>query len=124
MHYGDEPPDRQVQRAKQEILRTTSTCLDNDYKKIPAYLQRLHESNPETISGNLITELKLVRGRFQRCFIMPGTAAYAGALRFIALDGTHIKNAFGGVLLTATMRDNDGGVLLITWAIVESENEE
>lgn len=65
-----------------------------------------------------------MRGRFQRYFIMPGTAAYAGALRFIALDSTYIKNAFKGVLLTATMRDNDSGVLLITWAIIESENEE
>jgi hypothetical protein len=38
-----------------------------------------------------------------------------------ALDGTHLKSGFGGILVTASMIDCNMGILLLAFAIVESE---
>jgi hypothetical protein len=39
----------------------------------------------------------------------------------IALDGTHLKSGFGCILVTASMIDCNMGILLLAFAIVESE---
>jgi hypothetical protein len=41
---------------------------------------------------------------------------------FIALDGTFLINCFRKTLLTATSRTANGKIILLAWAIVESEN--
>jgi hypothetical protein len=41
---------------------------------------------------------------------------------FIALDGTFLINCFKKTLLTATGRTANGKIILLAWAVVESEN--
>ena len=96
--------------------------MNNDYRKIPAYLARLLEANPAKMCGETIAEYQLDKGHLQRVFICPGTGASGNALRFMAMDGTYCRNCYHLTLLTASMRDNDGGIFLVAWGVVESEN--
>ena len=122
LHHGVEVPDKQITRARQELLAATVEAMNSDYKKIPAYLRRLVEVNPPTESGETIVDVQYQQGHLHRVFVHPGVGAQGNALPFMALDGTYARNCFHSTLLTATFRDNNGGIFLHSWAIVESEN--
>ena len=79
-------------------------------------------ANPPNISGETIVDTQYDNGRTHGVFVCPGVGAHGNALPFLALDGTYVRNCFHSTLLTATCRDNNGGIFLLAWAIVESEN--
>ena len=122
LKHAVDVPDKQIQRARKELLAETANTMSTDFRKVPAYLKRLLEANPETESGVTVAEYQLDQEHFHRVFVCPGTGAYAMALNFMALDGTYCRNCYHLTLLTASMRDNDGGIFLIAWSVVESEN--
>jgi hypothetical protein len=115
----------QCRRVKAALLQISSDQSKEDYSKLPAYLERLKEANKsEDDPEGPITDLIIEDGIFKRIFIGPHTSeqAFAMSVPFIALDGTFLVNCFKKTLLTATGRTANGKIILLAWAIVESEN--
>ena len=107
LHHGVEVPNKQLTRAKREILAATVEGINSDFKKILAYLDHLVAANPPTISGDTVVDIQYDNRRIHRVFVCPGVGAHGNALPFLALDGTYVRNCFHSTLLTATGRDNN-----------------
>ena len=91
---------------------------DASFDKLPGLFQALREQNPGTVA-EIVTE----RDRFVMAFLCPGPCAQAWrhCPKIIALDGTHGKSAFKGVLLVATALDGAGQIFPIAIGFAPSE---
>ncbi|KAL4325824.1 hypothetical protein GQ457_11G025620 [Hibiscus cannabinus] len=91
------------------------------YSKIYDYLAEIRTSNPGST-----TILHLDNRLFQRMYICLQACkqGFKAACRpIICLDGCHIKNYYGGFLLSAVGVDGNDSLYPICWAVVEAENE-
>lgn len=57
LHHGVKVPDKQLTRAQKKILAATEKAMNNNYKKIPAYLKRLVAANSLTMSGKTVVNI-------------------------------------------------------------------
>ena len=91
---------------------------DASFDKLQGLFQALREQNPGTVAEILIEE-----GRFVMAFLCPGPCARAWSHcpKIIALDGTHGKSSYNGVLLVATALDGAGEIFPIAVGFVPSE---
>ncbi|XP_058739575.1 uncharacterized protein LOC131611665 [Vicia villosa] len=65
--------------------------------------------------------------RFERCYMcFDGTkkALKVGCRPFIGLDGCHLKNKYGGILLIAVSRDANDQYLPLAFGVVETETRD
>lgn len=93
-----------------------------EFTKLPAYLQRLRDVNPNV---NIHLSIHPETRKFQRVFICPGESrdSFRHCRHFIAVDGTFLKSKFRQTLLLAVTINANGHNLLLAWAIVEGESE-
>ena len=63
--------------------------------------------------------------RFKRIFICPSPSrqSFQFCREIVALDGTFIKSCFIQTLLLAVSIDANNEIVLLAWAVVESEND-
>jgi hypothetical protein len=63
---------------------------------------------------------------FQRIFVCPpgSVSRYQRSLKLAALDGTFTMSKFRQTLLFAATLDAKHEIILLVWALVESENED
>jgi len=124
IHCNATIPDRQIQRARAEIVGLIQKEMAHDYNKIPDYFARLKANqayqadyDEENIApgGPYTDTLYEDDGTFKRAFMMPMTKAYGGALPFVAFDGTYVRNCYHQTLLTATGRDGNKQIFLYAW---------
>ncbi|KAK8691671.1 hypothetical protein V6N13_075171 [Hibiscus sabdariffa] len=108
-------------RAKNCALETVIGNHKAQYSKIYDYLAEIRTSNPGST-----TILHLDNRLFQRMYICLQACkqGFKAACRpIICLDGCHIKNYYGGFLLSAVGVDGNDSLYPICWAVVEAENE-
>jgi hypothetical protein len=110
-----------ARRVKHLLLRRTVADRAKQYQQLPAYVERLCQSNPGT-TYTLVTDP--VTHRFQRIFICPITShlAFRHIRGLVAVDGTFMKGSFVQTLLAVAL-DAENQILVLAWALVEGENE-
>ena len=115
--------DYQVALLARNALATDSLETHRQsFQQLPGFLHAIQETNPNTY-----TDLMLINtNRFHRLFICPTVSrtSFTFCRKFVAIDGTFLKGRFIQTLLLATTIDANHNILLLAWAIVESENIE
>ena len=94
--------------------------------KLNNYIEQLMARNPETIIKLQYHDRQSLDDPpiFKRLFIMFSAMKMGfiqGCKPFLGLDGTHLKGAFGGVLLVAIALDGNRGMIPVVFAIMESD---
>ncbi|KAL3655614.1 hypothetical protein CASFOL_000010 [Castilleja foliolosa] len=110
-------------RAKEKAINSVMGTPNESFAKLPAYLHRLKEVNPGTITHIESAE----DGHFRYCFMSLGASirGFLGNIRpVIAIDGTFLRGKYGGTLLLATAMDGNKQIYPIAFGIVDSENNE
>lgn len=116
------------QAAHEALSALTNNALDyeqNSYHRLPAYVYKLREGKPDAyVNLQSINDEGITR--FQRIFNPPHQTRFSfqHCRRFIAVDGTFCKSRFVQSLLAAVTIEADGHILVLAWAVVESENQE
>ena len=93
--------------------------MNNDYKKISTYIERLLKINSLTDDDEIVDEIQyintLLDRHFQRVFISFDTSAFhfERTLSFVAIDEIYVKNCYAMTLLVAIARDNNEEIFLI-----------
>lgn len=109
-------------RAKEKALESLRGKASDSYRMIPSFMYILTVTNP----GSYV-EVKTLEedDSFQYAYM----AVYASIQGWkqcrpvIVVDGTFLKAAYKGTLLTATTEDAGGKIFPLAFAIVDSEND-
>ena len=66
------------------------------------------------------------KNKFRRMFICFGVAAsgFAFCQPILSLDGTHLKDKYLGILLSATSVDATGALFPVAHAVIDAENDD
>jgi hypothetical protein len=109
-------------KAKNALLEDDTVAHLAQFRLLPVYIHALLAANPNTHAH---FSINAETNRFQRVFIAPPTSrnAFKHSRPLVALDGTFSKGTFSHVLLLAVCLDAENHIILLAWAIVESENE-
>lgn len=109
-------------RAKQALLDNTLRQHREAFTKLPSYVDRLKEFDPE---GHYHLGLEDDQC-FGRIFVAPSASrsCLSECRRVVGFDGTFLTGKFVLTLLLAVGIDANGETTILAWAIVESENLE
>lgn len=121
-HYHGQKIGYQAANNTLKTLRDRGIEQEREqFRQLTAYLELLHKADPVGCFEICINQ---VNSRFQRLFICPSasTEVYYSTPRFLACDGTFTKNSFRQTLLLATTIDGNNEIVVLAWALVESEN--
>ena len=105
-------------------MQKKDIALERDeFRKLPAYVEVLKKEDP---SGHFILKTDSATERFQRLFISPSACrkTFRSCPRIVACDGTFTKSKFRQTLLFAVTINENDEVVVLAWALVESENED
>ena len=86
-------------------------------------MEAMKQADPE---GEFFFSVNLTTVCFQSLFVCPSASCSTsqnGCLSIIALDGTFTKNKFRQILLFAVSLDPNNEIVLLAWALMESESE-
>ncbi|XP_077222130.1 uncharacterized protein LOC143855973 [Tasmannia lanceolata] len=97
------------------------------YHILPAYAQEMERCNPCTIMRVYRNQQQWGSGddAFGRLFwsFGPSIREFSRTIRpLILIDGTHLLEKYKRILLAATTIDDDGGLFMLAYAVVENEN--
>lgn len=105
--------------AKKKALRMAVIDFTSSYTRLQDYDHILLEKNRETT-------LKIQQdpiGTFKRMFVSFATQQIImGCIRFIGMDGCHLKTPYGEVLLNAVTLDANNGIFPLAICVYEGEN--
>lgn len=108
--------------AKEIAIKRVMGSYEDSYNQLPAYLHELRRANPGTVTAVLVNPKT---SRFERCFVALGQCvrSFQTTLRrVLAIDGTHLKGKYKGVLFVATTLDGDNHIVPVAFGIRKSEN--
>ncbi|XP_071734853.1 uncharacterized protein [Rutidosis leptorrhynchoides] len=95
--------------------------------ELPTYVDELLHTNPDTIV-QLVFGPQVEYGvhTFKYVFWAFGLTimAYQQCIPIVCIDGTHLKGNYIGKMLTAVARNANGQVLLVAFAVVDSQSNE
>nr|XP_018628034.1 uncharacterized protein LOC104101474 [Nicotiana tomentosiformis] len=94
----------QVWRAKKRALEFLRGRPADSYSRLPSYLYILEKTYPGSVVKLQKTD--------DDCF-----------LPVVVVDGTFLKSAYRGIMLTASTMDAASSILLLAYAVVDSEND-
>lgn len=128
LKYGLHPTEMQIFRARRSAQELVDGNHSDSYKLLPKYCMMVLRSNPGSIAkihydmalGTAVPSIK----RFFLGLHALKKGFLEGCKPYIGFDGCHLKNPYGGVLLTAIAQDGDGALFPIAFAVVESENKD
>lgn len=126
IHYNATVTPKAARLVRSFLVADRLEHQREQFQKIPAYLVMLQHFNPY-VHAHLKTISDFTgQDAFQRVFICPieSQLSYIQMRPFIAVDGTFLKARFIQTLLLAVGIDGNGQILLLAWAVVESENTE
>ncbi|CAA7049418.1 unnamed protein product [Microthlaspi erraticum] len=96
---------------------------EDGYANVPSYLRRLKQVNPGTITHLLCDK----EDRFKYCFVVleASTVGFQYLRRVTVVDGTHLTEKYGGILLVAAGQDANFQVFPLAYdVVVDAENNE
>ena len=115
--------DVKIRAATKAVARAKKDHEDEEasFDKLIGLFQALREQNPGTVA-----EIAMDDGRFEKAFLCPGSCARAWSHcpKLIAVDGTHGKSAYKGVVLVATAMDGAGQIFPVAFGFVSSESND
>ncbi|XP_075103821.1 uncharacterized protein LOC142178375 [Nicotiana tabacum] len=107
-------------RAKEKALQFLRGHPADSYDKFPSYLYILEKTYP-----GYVVKLKKTDGD---CFlyvfvaICTSISGWKYCRPVVVVDGTFLKSAYGGIMLTASTMDAAGTILPLAYVVVDSEN--
>ncbi|XP_050233537.1 uncharacterized protein LOC126682024 [Mercurialis annua] len=118
--YGVELSYQTAWRSKERGLELTRGHPADSYKLLPSYLHALKTTNPGTVA-----ELETREDRFLYVFISLNASikGWGFCKPIIVVDGTFLKAAYGGTLLTAATQDAANKIFPLAFCVVDSEND-
>ncbi|XP_070020147.1 uncharacterized protein [Nicotiana sylvestris] len=111
----------QAWRAKEKALQFLRGNLADSYSKLPKYFYILEE----IYHGSVVKLKKTTDEYFLYAFVAICTSisGWQHCRPVVVVDGTFLKSAYRGIMLTASTIDAAGTILLLTYAVVNSEND-
>ncbi|XP_070007585.1 uncharacterized protein [Nicotiana sylvestris] len=111
----------QVWRAKEKALQFLRGHPADSYSKLPKYFYILEKTYP-----GLVVKLKKAA---DECFLYAFVALCTSISGWeyyrpvVVVDGTFLKSAYRGIMLTASTMDAAGKILPLAYVVVDSEND-
>ncbi|XP_075087597.1 uncharacterized protein LOC142169608 [Nicotiana tabacum] len=111
----------QAWRAKKKAMQFLRGHHAESYSPLPSYLYILEKTYP----GSVVKLQKTV----DECFLYALVAlnisirGWEYCRPIVIVDGTFLKSAYRGTMLTASTRDATCSILPLAYAIVDSEND-
>ncbi|XP_075080331.1 uncharacterized protein LOC142165851 [Nicotiana tabacum] len=118
--HGIEVSYMKAWRAKEIAMAMIIGSPSDSYKELPKYFYMLEQTNPGTVT-------KLHKSE-DGCFLYAYVSLYASIKGWeycrpiMVVDGSFLKAAYKGTILTACTQDGTGKILPLAYAIVDSEN--
>ncbi|XP_070013010.1 uncharacterized protein [Nicotiana sylvestris] len=118
--HGIEVSYMKARRAKEIAMAMIRGSPSDSYKELPKYFYMLEHTNPGTVT-------KLHKSE-DGCFLYTYVSLYAfikgweHCRPIMVVDGSFLKAAYKGTILTACTQDGAGKILPLAYAIVDSEN--
>ncbi|XP_019235580.1 PREDICTED: uncharacterized protein LOC109215911 [Nicotiana attenuata] len=118
--HGIEASYMKAWRAKEIAMAMIRGSPSDSYKELPKYFYMLEQTNPGTV-------IKLHKSE-DGCFLYAYVSLYASIKGWehcrpiMVVDGSFLKAAYQGTILTACTQDGAGKILPLAYAIVDSEN--
>ncbi|KAM6595907.1 hypothetical protein CsatA_006431 [Cannabis sativa] len=108
-------------RSKERAQTQLHGNAKESYNLLPRYLYMLQKTNP----GTLIDIEKEDDDSFKYAFVALNAAikGWPNCKPIIVVDGTFLKAAYGGTLLTANTQDAESKIFPLAYCIVDSEND-
>ncbi|GFZ20795.1 hypothetical protein Acr_28g0015000 [Actinidia rufa] len=113
----------QAWRLKEKVKKETEGQLEDSFKLIPGFCNRLTEAMPGTVAIWSCTEDNI----FNRLFIAYECSIrgfHAGCRPLIFIDVRHLSGPSKGSLVVASSLDADNGMYPLAYAVLTSEEEE
>ena len=106
------------ENARDEVLGSP----ESSYAQLPVYIHKTQKANPESIACLQIDDQK----RFKYLFFSFAASAkgYEFMRKVVVVDGTFLKEKYGGILLVATVQDGDSHIYPLAFGIEDSENDD
>ncbi|XP_047250141.1 uncharacterized protein LOC107876944 [Capsicum annuum] len=119
--YGIRMNNKKAYRAKEKAHELVRGSLHESYAKLPAYLYMVKTINP----GSFTRLHKMEDNHFLYVFVALSTSirGWRYCMPTIVVDGTFLKSAYKGTVLSASVLDAAGHILLLAYAVVDSEND-
>jgi hypothetical protein len=122
-HYGHKIDYQAAHKVLATLQHKDIEYEREEFKLLPAYVEVLKQADPD---GRFVLQLNDATHRFERLFIGPSACrtSFRSCTKLVACDGTFTKSRFRQTLLFAVTVDGNDEVMVLAWALVESENEE
>ncbi|XP_075095330.1 uncharacterized protein LOC142173607 [Nicotiana tabacum] len=110
----------QAWRAKEKTLKFSRGHPVDSYSRLPSYLYILEKTYPRSVVKLQKTE----DDYFLNAFVALSTSikGWERCSPVVVVDGTFLKLAYRGIMLTASIMDATRGILTLAYAVVDSEN--
>ncbi|XP_019194863.1 PREDICTED: uncharacterized protein LOC109188688 isoform X2 [Ipomoea nil] len=119
---------RQAYKALDFARRDIKGDLEDNFNKIWSYCLEIEKTNPKTTFKVEESDLQYEGGkkRFLRMYMCWEACkdGFKYCMPLIGVDGCHIKDKAGGMMLTPVGIDGNEGLFPIAYAIVEGENKD
>ncbi|XP_019239114.1 PREDICTED: uncharacterized protein LOC109219139 [Nicotiana attenuata] len=111
----------QAWRAKEKALQFLRGNPADSYSKLPKYFYILEETYP----GSVVKLKKTADECFLYAFVALCTSisGWQHCRPVVVVDGTFLKSAYRGIMLTASTMDATGTILPLAYAVVDFEND-
>ncbi|KAM7472672.1 hypothetical protein LguiA_010855 [Lonicera macranthoides] len=115
---------KQAWRGKERFMSAMRGSLEEGYRLLPQYCEKIKETNPGSIANVYSNPSD---NSFKRLFISFQASIYGflNACRpIIGLDRTFLESRYLGYLLLATGFDGDGALFPLAFGVVDEENDD
>ncbi|XP_075085087.1 uncharacterized protein LOC142168320 [Nicotiana tabacum] len=111
----------QAWRAKEKALEFLRGHLVDSYNRLPSYLYILEKTYP----GSVVKLQKTEDDYFLYAFVALSTSikGWEHCRLVVVVDGTCLKLAYRGIMLTTSTIDASGSILPLAYAVIDSEND-
>ncbi|XP_016469178.2 uncharacterized protein LOC107791607 [Nicotiana tabacum] len=111
----------QAWRAKEKALQFLRGNPCDSYNKLPKYFYILEKNYP----GSVVKLKKAADDCFLYAFVALCTSinGWQHCRPVVVVDGTFLKSAYRGIMLTASTMDAAGTIFPLAYAVVDSEND-
>ncbi|XP_055961845.1 uncharacterized protein LOC130015536 [Mercurialis annua] len=120
--YGVNINYTKAYRSKEMALEKIRGRADDSFGKLPSYLYLLQIANPGSFMRLQTTE----DNNFLYVFMALDASikGWTSCMPLVAVDGTFLKSAYGGTLLSASTQDGNGKIFPLAFSVADSENNE
>ena len=109
-------------RGKREAANEVRGSPEESFTLLYCYMHMLEQTNIGTRTRVVVDEAN----KFKYLFFALGASieGFSAMRKVLIVDGTHLKNVYGGVLLVATAQDPDHHHYPIVFGVADGENDE